>query len=45
MSDVVPGGWAEEASVKTGDVVLFVGDLLIYQRPDLAPAHCGPLAP
>lgn len=35
VSEVAPGGWAEEAGVETGDVLLYVDGSPIFERPDL----------
>jgi uncharacterized protein YndB with AHSA1/START domain len=35
VSEVAPGGWAEEAGVEIGDVVLYVDGSPIFERPDL----------
>jgi uncharacterized protein YndB with AHSA1/START domain len=35
VSEVAPGGWAEEAGVEIGDVILYVDGSPIFERPDL----------
>jgi uncharacterized protein YndB with AHSA1/START domain len=35
VTEVAPGGWAEEAGVDVGDIVLYVGGVPIFERPDL----------
>lgn len=35
VTEVAPGGWAEEAGVRVGDLLLLVGGLPVYERTDL----------
>jgi uncharacterized protein YndB with AHSA1/START domain len=35
VTEVAPGGWAEEAGVHVDDVVLYVDGVPIFERPDL----------
>lgn len=39
VSEVRPGGWAEEAGIQAGDLVLYVDGLPVYERTDLWPFH------
>ena len=37
VTEVSPGGWAAEAGVQAGDLVLYVDGLPIFERTDLWP--------
>jgi uncharacterized protein YndB with AHSA1/START domain len=37
VSEVVPGGWADEAGVRAGDLVLYLDRLPIFERTDIWP--------
>jgi predicted metalloprotease with PDZ domain len=37
VTEVAPGGWAQEAGVQAGDLVLYVDSLPIFERTDLWP--------
>jgi C-terminal processing protease CtpA/Prc len=37
VTEVSPGGWAAEAGVQAGDLVLYVDSLPIFERTDLWP--------
>jgi uncharacterized protein YndB with AHSA1/START domain len=37
VTHVHPGGWAEEAGVQAGDIVLYVEDVPVFERTDLWP--------
>jgi uncharacterized protein YndB with AHSA1/START domain len=39
ITEVLPDSWAEEASLRPGDIVLFLDGLPIYDRTDLWPAQ------
>ncbi len=41
VTGVAPGGWADEAGVEVGDIVLFVDGEPIYERTDLWPFQTG----
>jgi hypothetical protein len=41
VTEVAPGGWAEEAGVRVGDLLLLVGGLPIYERTDLWSIQIG----
>lgn len=41
VTEVLPGGWAEEAGVQVGDVVLYVAGLPVFERTDLWPFQIG----